>query len=157
MSRIIATAIVAMSLSACMSGDPETTAIHAPAGQIEAVVSVSELQATSADGRVFLDLERSDIEYLVESDVNLHAVDVLCPSGQLMNLGMWMQDIEQSGAQVRAGEDFTMFSSGRGGDVGTEKVPPCNSPCYLHPEPDGTWVCFGSSECGGTALWAGDN
>src|SRR5690606_6010743 len=121
------------------------------------VVSVGELQSQSADGQVFVDLQRADIEYIVESDVDLHAVDVMCPSGQRMNLGTWMQEIEQSGAQVRAGEDFTMCSSGRTGEIGTEKAPPCNSPCYLHMEPDGTWVCFGSSECGGTALWAGDN
>jgi hypothetical protein len=134
-----------------MSGDVEEAA-SPPLP--EGTISVSELQAQSADGRVYLDLQRSDIEYRVEAEVNLDAVDVTCPSGQLMNLGSWMDDIERAGAEVRAGEEFTMFSSGRAGEVGTEKAPPCHSPCYLHLEPDNTWVCFGTSDCGGTAVRA---
>jgi hypothetical protein len=149
--KIIAIAIVSMSLTACMSGDIEESASPTlPDGTI----SVSELQAQSADGRVYLDLQRSDIEYRVEGAVNLDAVDVTCPSGQLMNLGSWMDDIERAGAQVRAGEEFTMFSSGRAGDVGTESAPVCFSPCYLHREPDNTWVCFGSGDCGGYGVRA---
>lgn len=156
MSRIIAITVLSMGLSACMSADIEESPSAAPADQTMTTISVSEMQAQSADGRVLLDLQRSDIEYRVEGEVNLDAVDVACPSGQIMNLGSWVQDIERAGAQVRAGEEFTMFSSGRAGDVGTESPPPCSSPCYLHLEPDRTWVCFGSSECGGTAVRAED-
>lgn len=153
MSRIVAIAILSMGLSACMSGGIDEPAGHAP--DERATVSVSELQAQSTGGQVFLDLARADIEYLVEREVDLDAVDVACPSGQIMNLGTWVDDIEREGAQVRANGDFTMFSSGAG-DVGTEAPPPCHSPCVLHREPDGSWVCFGTGDCGGTAVWAGD-
>lgn len=156
MSRIIAIVIISMGLSACMSGDIEESVGSTPIDESATIISVSELQAQSADGQVYLDLQRSEVEYRVESEVNLDAVNVTCPSGQRMNLGSWVEDIERAGAQVRAGEEFTMSSSGRAGDVGVAKAPVCFSPCYLHQEPDGTWVCFGTGDCGGTAVRAGD-
>lgn len=153
MFRIASTALLSLGLAACMS---------APADDLPALnddqgtttISVSELQARSADGSAYLDLQRADIEYQVDSSVDLYAVDVACPSGQTMNLGTWVADIEKTGADFRPDGSFRMFSSGPVDEIVSEAAPPCFSPCYLHQEPDRTWVCFGNSECGGTAARA---
>lgn len=141
MSKIAATALLALGLGACALDSEETTEplfTERP----ETTLSVSAMQAQSDQGRVSLDLASAEIGFHVEADVALDVVQVTCPSGQRMNLDTWLDDIITDGAALDPDEPFLIFSSGRDDLPRTERPPACFDPCYLHQEPDRTWVCF---------------
>jgi hypothetical protein len=120
---------------------------EAAAEYTQGVVSVSEMMASSPDGRVVIDLRSTTQGFHVERSVDFAAVDVICPSNRVMNLKQWVPELasefQTSTSSLRDG--FVMFSSMSNenrGEVQAQKIPPCYDPCYLHGEPDRTWVCF---------------
>jgi hypothetical protein len=120
---------------------------EAAAEYTQKVVSVSEMMASSQDGRVVIDLRSTTNGFHVERSVDFSAVDVICPSNRVMNLNQWVpelaSELQTSPSSLRDG--FIMYSSMSNehrGEVQAQSAPECVSPCTLHREPDRTWVCF---------------
>ena len=147
MNKYLAIAALGLGLAAC----GETTSAPAPelpsasASYVGEVHSVSDMLAESESGRVVIDLRDTKNGFWVAPGTDFSAVDVICPSERHMNLKAWMPELasELGTTPARMEKGFTMFSSMKNtGDVSQQKIPPCYDPCYLHPEPDRTWVCF---------------
>jgi len=134
-------ATLCFALAACHV-DGAGEASEGQSGQATEAISVSELVATSENGTALLDLRSTSDRYWFEQDMEYAAVDVICPSGRAMNMASWLPELESElGTQLTDREDgFEMYSSKKIGSH--QKAPPCTDPCYLHLEPDHTWVCF---------------
>jgi len=147
MHKYLAVAALGFGLMAC----GETTGAPAPelpsesASYVGEVHSVSDLLAESKNGRVVLDLRHTKSGFWVAPGTDYSAVDVICPSEARMNLETWLPELatEFGTDRARLEKGFIMFSSmKRSGEVSQQNAPPCTDPCYLHREPDRTWVCF---------------
>lgn len=147
MHKYLAIAALGLGLAAC----GETTSAPAPelpsasASYVGEVHSVSDMLAASENGRVVVDLRDTKNGFWVAPGTDFSAVDVICPSERRMNLEAWMPELasELGTTAARMEKGFTMFSSMKSsGDVSQQSAPPCYDPCYLHREPDRTWVCF---------------
>ncbi|MEM9492580.1 MAG: hypothetical protein AAGC55_25755 [Myxococcota bacterium] len=94
------------------------------------------------DGVAVVDLWTPDIGYWVEAGLDHQAIEVICPSGRVMNLSDWRAELLVSPDLWEQG--VLMFSSGNASYMGEKNAPPCFFPCQLgEEEPDGTWTCLG--------------
>lgn len=146
MYKRIAMAILCAGLVSCAAGESDQLDLNGkyPA-HVSDVVVVSELLAGSQTGRIELDLQSAASGYWIDQGVDYSAVDFVCPTGRLMNLESWLAEIRLPLADRADG--FSMYSSGRIDDPAAKSAPVCSpsepgQECYLHREPDGSWVCF---------------
>ncbi|WP_428267596.1 hypothetical protein [Haliangium sp.] len=125
------------------SGDASGSSDYADI-PVKDVVSTQDLVSLSATGSAVLDLQSADIGYLVEPAVDMSRVDVICPTGRVFNLAGWLEALDMPTSMSERG--LVLYSSGRldtRDEVSTKAAPVCSDPdCYLHQEPDRTWVCF---------------
>lgn len=153
MFKHLVVAAASVGLFACGTASEPTAEADQPvlpeaaAEYTQGVVSVSEMMARSPDGQVVIDLRNTTSGFHVERSVDFSAVSVICPSNRVMNLKQWVPELagefQTSPSALKDG--FIMFSSMSNenrGEVQTQRIPPCTAPCYLHQEPDRTWVCF---------------
>ncbi len=149
MLKHLALAAVGAGLIAC--GGMETAPAEQPASNTQQVVSVSGLLANSPEGSVVVDLRNTSQGFRVEPGVDAAAVNVICPSNRVMNLEKWLPELasefQTSPAALRKGFTMYPFMAPKQGSVQAMAAPVCTSPdpyvqCYLHREPDGSWVCF---------------
>ncbi|MFY0526968.1 hypothetical protein ACN28I_28795 [Archangium gephyra] len=150
MLKHLVTAALGLGLIAC-GGTEKAPETAQPAGNTQGVVSVSELLASSPEGQVVVDLRNTRSGFRVEPGVDYSAINVICPSDRVMNLEKWLPELaaefQTSPASLEKG--FTMYPhmAPAKGSVQALAAPLCVSPdpytqCYLHREPDGSWVCF---------------
>ncbi len=123
--------------------------VQAHKDQVAQVISVGELAAESESGSALIDLQIAEFGYLVEPDVDLAQVDVICPTGRMFQLDQWLasMDISVPNADGDGSGSLFLFSSGRvddGYDPSADKrAPYCVLPdCYLHSESGGSWSCI---------------
>ena len=108
---------------------------------VEEVVPVSDLLTESSSGSVLLDLQQATTGYWFEEGIDYSAIDVLCPSGRVMNLEQWMPELAtEFGVPVSELQgSFIMFTRFDGAQP--EDAPICDEGCYAHRETNNTWVC----------------
>lgn len=141
-------AAVFLGLASCATQEASSLYYDGPhPSHLSAVMSVEAMMDQSADDTAVVDLWRPDIGYWVEAGLDHRAIDVICPSGRRMNLEAWRQEFQVSPELWESG--VIMFSSGNASFQTEKKVPPCELPCELEHEADGTWTCVGPSDCGG--------
>jgi hypothetical protein len=150
MFKHLALAGLSAGLIAC-GGTEETTPAADQTAPPQGVISVSELLASSPEGQVVVDLRNTRNGFRVEPGVDHAAINVICPSDRVMNLEKWLPELaaEFQTSPAALAKGFTMypFMAPEEGSVRAMSAPVCVSPdpyteCYLHREPDGSWVCF---------------
>jgi len=148
MIKHLAMAAFSVGLIAC-GGTEKAPEAEQTAGK--QVISVSELLANSPEGQVVVDLRNTSNGFRVEPGVDHSAVNVICPSDRVMNLEQWLPELasefQTSPAALEKGFTMYPFMAPKQGSVTAMAAPLCVSPdpyvqCYLHREPDGSWVCF---------------
>lgn len=149
MFKHLAMAALGAGLIAC--GGSETAPEAQQPVNTQGVISVSGLLASSPEGKVVVDLRNTTNGFRVEPGVDHSAVNVICPSDRVMNLEKWLPELasefQTSPAALQKGFTMYPFMAPKQGSVGAMGAPVCVSPdpytqCYLHREPDGSWVCF---------------
>ncbi|MCP3137002.1 hypothetical protein [Pyxidicoccus xibeiensis] len=115
------------------------------------VVSIADMQASSPDGQVTVDMRNSNLGFRVEPGLNHSKVTVICPSSRVMNLKQWMPELaaefQTSPAQLEK-RGFTMFPfmAPAPGTVTEQSAPVCldsmGNHCGSEREPDGSWTCL---------------
>ena len=145
-SIILIAATMLLGLASCASSEDPSLQWDGPApSHLSSVMSVEALMNQSADDTAVIDLWTPDIGYWVEPGLDHRAIEVICPSGRMMNLEEWREEFQVSPALWQAG--VIMFSSGNASFMVDKKLPPCNLPCELEQEADGTWACVGPGTC----------
>lgn len=110
---------------------------------VSEVILVSELSATSTDGRAVVDVGLEGVGYWVEPGTNLADVDVLCPNGRTMTL---QQEVELIGMPLADQEDgIFIYRPGVGKEDSVadqeKNAPECRDACQAIYEGPGQWHC----------------
>jgi hypothetical protein len=113
------------------------------------VVSVSEMLASSPDGRITVDMRNTDVGFRIEPTLDYSAVTVICPSSRVMNLESWLPELagstRKSISDLRQGFTFYPFMAPPEGSVSQQYIPRCEDAdgniCEAEKEADGSWAC----------------
>lgn len=114
------------------------------------VVSVSEMMASSPEGRVTVDMRNTSLGFRVEPTLNYSAVTIICPSSRVMNLEQWLPELagqtQRSISDLRDGFTLYPFMAPPEGTVTQQSAPVCidanGNYCDSEREPDGSWTCL---------------
>lgn len=114
------------------------------------VVSVGELLAKSPDGKVTVDMRTHELGFRVEKGLDFSAITLICPSGRVMNLDMFIPEVAHNAGKAPSDYEkgFTMFPfmAGSAGDGLQKPAPVCidsmGNYCDAEREPDGSWTCL---------------
>lgn len=141
-STLAVTLAMALAVGACTAQDAEPEQrTDAYPSYVQHVFAVSDLQAASADGRAFIDLQVAEYGYYVDPGVDYSTVDLMCPSGRLMTLDAWVNELGFELSSPEAG--IVIFSSGAGANAVNKAAPICDGPgCQLEREANGQWACL---------------
>lgn len=112
--------------------------LYAP--YVSHVVSVSELQDGSPEGRALIDLGLPGHGYWVEPGIDYSDVDILCPNGRSMTLQQELDELGMSPAQWQDG--LFIYRPGEGdAEVQQKNAPECRAGCNAIYEGPGSWHC----------------
>lgn len=150
MIKSLASLSLCLLLTACAANEPLTEPAPprlppAAASYVTGMVRVSDLVAESTTDRLVIDLQNTRDGFWFEPNLDVGAIDIVCPSGRVMNIESWMINLASDKQQTFTNnEDFVVYSS-TSSPREPNSAPVCDEGCSPEREPNGTWSCI----CGG--------
>lgn len=135
--------MAALTLFGCGVGN--TTAIQAPGEPAARILTPEEINALPGEARLTIDLRKPQV-LLIDAEHNamdFNRVTLICPTGQTMNMAIWLRlpsyslDLDLAHARFSVTPVSVVVEQCRPGNLDPQCK--CNQKCFLCT--DGAWVC----------------